>query len=70
MSKDDKWIQKTGIDKPGHKGALRKKMHKKPGEKITVAELHKKEHSRDPKTRKQAYMAENLKRISAHRKGK
>lgn len=35
----EKWIQKTGISKPGHKGALRKQLGVPEGQKIPKAKL-------------------------------
>ena len=55
----DKFIQKA-IKKPG---ALRKSLHVKKGEKITEAKLKKAEHSKNPKTRKRAVLAETLKKM-------
>jgi len=46
-----------------HKGALRAKLGAKPGEKIPASKLKKAEHSKSPKTRKQAYLAETLKKM-------
>lgn len=58
----EKWIQ-GAIKKPG---ALRKSLHVKKGEKISEATLKKAEHSKNPKTRKRAVLAETLKKM--HRK--
>ena len=57
MSK--KWIQ-TAIK---HKGALRKTLGVKKGEKIPTAKLKKAEHSKNPKTAKRARLAETLKKM-------
>lgn len=51
------WIQKA-IKKPG---ALRKSLHVKAGKKIPASKLKKAEHSKNPKTRKRAQLAETLK---------
>jgi hypothetical protein len=56
---NDKWIQKA----VQHPGALRKKLKAKPGEKIPAAKLKAAEHSKNPKTRKQANLAETLKKL-------
>lgn len=53
------WIQ--GAIK--HKGALRKSLHVKKGEKIPEAKLKKAEHSKNPKTAKRARLAETLKHL-------
>lgn len=54
-----KWIQ-SAIKKPG---ALHKALHVKEGEKIPEAKLKKAEHSKNPKTRKRAVLAETLKKM-------
>lgn len=58
----EKWIQKA-IKKPG---ALRESLHVKKGEKIPANKLKKAEHSKNPKLRKRAILAETLKKM--HRK--
>lgn len=55
----EKWIQKA-IKKPG---ALRKSLHVKKGEKIPASKLKKAEHSKNPKLRKRAILAETLKKM-------
>jgi hypothetical protein len=55
----EKWIQKA-IKKPG---ALRKSLKVKKGEKIPESKLKKAEHSKNPKTRKRAQLAETLKKL-------
>jgi hypothetical protein len=60
----EKWIQKA-IKKPG---SLRKSLHVKEGEKIPESKLKKAEHSKNPKTKKRAVLAETLKKM--HHKGK
>jgi len=57
----DKWIQ-SAIK---HKGALHKELGVKQGEKIPEKKLKKAEHSKNPKLRKRAQLAETLK--SFHR---
>jgi len=52
-----KWIA-AAIEKPG---ALHKSLHVKKGEKIPEKKLEKAEHSKNPKTRKRAALAETLK---------
>ncbi len=51
---------KESIKKPG---ALRKSLHVKKGEKISEKKLEKAEHSKNPKTRKRAFLAETLKKL-------
>jgi len=58
----DKWIQ--GAIK--HPGALRKKLHVKEGEKIPEKKLEKAEHSKNPTTRRQANLAETLKKLRSN----
>ena len=53
------WIA-GAIKKPG---ALRKSLHVKKGEKIPEEKLKKAEHSKNPKTRKRANLAETLKKL-------
>lgn len=53
------WI-KDAVKKPG---ALRKSLHVKKGEKIPEAKLEKAEHSKNPKTRKRAVLANTLKHL-------
>lgn len=59
MAEKKKWIQ--GAIK--HPGALRKTLHVKEGEKIPESKLKKAEHSKNPKTRKRAQLAETLKKM-------
>lgn len=54
-----KWIQEA-IKKPG---ALRKSLHVKKGKKIPASKLKKSEHSKNPKLRKRAQLAETLKKL-------
>jgi len=58
----EKWIQEAIT----HKGALRKSLKVKKGEKIPELKLEKAEHSKNPTTRKRAVLAETLKKM--HRK--
>lgn len=55
----EKWIQKA-IKK---KGSLHKALHVKQGEKISESKLKKAEHSKNPKTKKRAILAETLKKM-------
>jgi hypothetical protein len=55
----EKWIQ-GAIKK---KGALRKSLGVKEGEKIPEAKLKKAEHSTNPKTKKRAILAETLRKM-------
>ncbi len=56
---DKKFIKKA----IKHPGALRKALHVKKGEKIPEAKLEKAEHSKNPKMRKRANLAETLKKM-------
>jgi len=56
---EEKWIQKA-IKNPG---ALRKELHVKEGEKIPESKLKKAEHSKSPKLKKRAFLAETLKKM-------
>lgn len=55
----EKWIQKA----IKHKGALHNSLHVKEGEKIPESKLKKAEHSKNPKLRKRAVLAETLKKM-------
>jgi len=57
-----KWIQKA--INPNKKNALREKLKVKEGENIPEDKLRKAEKSRNKSTRKQAFLAENLKKIT------
>lgn len=57
--KPKKWIQGADIKK----GALREKLGVKKGQDIPAAKLEKATHSKDPKTKKQAVLAENFKKM-------
>jgi len=57
----NKWIQ--GAINPAKKGALRKSLHVKKGEKIPEAKLKKAEHSKNPTMAKRARLAETLKNM-------
>ena len=59
MKDGKKWIQGANIKKD----ALRKKLGAKEGHKIPEAKLEKAEHSKNPKTRKQAVLAETFKKM-------
>lgn len=59
MKDNKKWIQGANIKK----GALRKKLGVKEGQDIPAAKLKKAEHSKNPKTRKQAVLAETFKKM-------
>ena len=60
----EKFIQKA----IKHPGALRKKLGVKEGHNIPASKLKKAEHSKNPTTRKQAALAEMLKKIGRKRK--
>lgn len=55
----EKFIQKIDLKK----GALRKQLHVKKGEKIPEKKLEKAEHSKNPTTRKRAVLAETFKKM-------
>ncbi len=57
--KDGKWISKA----IKHKGALHEKLHVPKGEKIPEKKIKKAEHSKSPKLRKEAVLAETLKKM-------
>jgi hypothetical protein len=57
----EKWIQ-NAIN-PKHKGALHKELGVKPGKKIPAKKLAKAEKSKNPRIRKQADLAETLKKL-------
>ncbi len=59
MAEKKKWIQ--GAIK--HPGSLRKSLHVKEGEKIPVSKLKKAEHSKNPKIKRRAILAETLKKM-------
>jgi hypothetical protein len=55
----EKWIQDIHMKK----GALRKSLHVKEGEKIPEKKLKKAEHSKNPTMAKRAHLAETLKHL-------
>jgi hypothetical protein len=57
----DKWMQDAV--KPENKGALRKELHVKAGEKIPAKKLAKAAHSSNPKLRKRAALAKTFKKF-------
>lgn len=59
MAEGKKWIQ-GAIKKPG---ALHKSLGVPEGKKIPASKLKKAEHSKNPKTRKRAVLAETLKKM-------
>jgi hypothetical protein len=59
VEKKKNWIA-GAIKKPG---ALHKALHVKEGEKIPESKLKKAEHSKNPKTKKRAVLAETLKKM-------
>lgn len=59
MADNDKWIQ-GAIKKPG---ALHKALKVPMGKKIPEKKLEKAEHSKNPKLRKRAVLAETLKKM-------
>ena len=59
MEKKKNWI--AGAIK--HPGSLHKELHVKEGKKIPSAKLKKAEHSKNPKLKKKAVLAETLKKM-------
>lgn len=59
MKEKKQWI-KSAIK---HPGALRSALHVKEGEKIPASKLKKAEHSKNPKTKKRAILAETLSKM-------
>ena len=59
MKTKKKWIQGMHMKK----GALHKEMHVPMGKKIPMSKLKKAEHSKNPKLRKRAHLAETLKHM-------
>jgi len=57
----EKWIQKTGVDKPGHKGALHRALHVPEGKPIPAAKLSGALHSSNPHMQHMARFAKNVK---------
>lgn len=57
----EKWIQKAL--KPSKKGALHKALNVPKGKKIPESKLKKAEHSKNPKLKKRAVLAETLKKL-------
>ena len=55
----ERWIQEA----IKHKGSLKKALHVKKSEKIPESKLKKAEHSKNPKLRKKAVLAQTLKKI-------
>lgn len=61
--KDGKFIQKA----IKHPGALRAELHVKKGENIPESKLKKAEHSKNPKLRHRAVLAETMKHMPRHK---
>lgn len=59
----EKWIQKA-VSK--HPGKLHRELGVPEGEKIPAKKLAKASHSKDPTLRREANLAETLKKISSH----
>jgi hypothetical protein len=60
LKEAEKWIQKTGVDKPGHKGGLHKALGVPQGEKIPKSKIEKASHSKDAHLRHMAQFAKNV----------
>ena len=55
------WIAKTGVDKPGHKGALHRALGVPEGKPIPAAKLAKASASSNPHMQHMAQFAKNVK---------
>jgi hypothetical protein len=64
MKKDGKWMSKLNIKK----GALRKELGVKKGEKIPAKKLEKATHSKNPITKKRAVLAETFRKANKGKK--
>lgn len=62
------WI-KDAIN-PKNKGALHKSLHVPKGQKIPLSKLHQAEHSKSPKLRKRAQLAETLRGLNHRPRGR
>lgn len=62
----NQWIQQAHL----RKGALSRKLGIPEDETIPMAKIKKAQKSKNPTTRKQAVLAENLKKMSSKKKGK
>jgi hypothetical protein len=60
LVESEKWIQKTGVSKPGHKGGLHRALHVPQGEKIPKSKIEKASHSKSPHLRHMAQFAKNV----------
>ena len=58
----EKWIQKSGIDKPGHKGALHRALGVPEGQKIPASKLEEAAKSKG-RLGRMARMAQNMRRF-------
>ncbi len=57
---EDKWIQKTGVDKPGHRGGLHRALGVPQGQKIPQSKISRAQHSGDSHLRHMAQFAHNV----------
>ncbi len=62
---EKKWIK----DAVKHPGALHKALHVKEGDKIPAKKLEKAEHSKNPKVKKEAVLANTLKHMNKGKRG-
>ncbi len=67
-TKTKKWIQKA--INPHQKNKLRAALHVKKGEDIPLSKLKKATKSTNPQLRKEAVLAETLKKMHRHKKAK
>lgn len=61
-----KWMNRLDLKK----GALRKSLHVKSGQPIPEGKLRSAEHSKNPKTRKRAVLAETFRKVARRRSGR
>jgi hypothetical protein len=60
INEDEKWIQKTGVNKPGHKGRLHRALGVPEDKPIPKKKLKAALHSKDPHIRHMAQFAHNV----------
>lgn len=61
---EKKWIQKAGVDKPGHKGQLHRSLGVPQEKGIPAKKLAKALHSKNPHIRHMAQFAKNVRHES------
>lgn len=70
MKKSKKWIQKTGVNKPGHRGMLHRALGVSQGQPIPVSKLMEALHSNNPHLKHMAQFAANMKGMRRSGKGR